>query len=160
MSKQNENDPGFPRTLSVSFDIVTEAPKDHFEECLVDALSYLIDMIDPDHVIALDDGTLQIERPDRKRGLEIKRHKREALAESNLSIANGIRLLNEGYNLGSAIDCTRRDILNEDGFPTMPHAKLREALINSVDLLNATGANEIKRILGFQKRSMAFKIED
>ena len=72
MSKPNENNPGFPRTLAVSFDIVTESPKDHFEECLVDALSYLIDMIDPDHVIVLDDGTLRVEWPERRRMLEIK----------------------------------------------------------------------------------------
>ena len=116
--------------------------------------------IDPDHVIVLGDGTLQVEWPDRRRGLEIKRHKREALAESNPAISNGVLLLNKGHHLGNAIEWTRRDILNEDGFPTMSHAKLREALINSVDLLNATGANEIKRILGFQKRSMEFKIED
>ena len=77
MSKQNENDPGFPRTLSVSFDIVTEAPKDHFEECLVDALSYLIDMIDPDHVIVLDDGTLRVEWPERRRLLEISQWKND-----------------------------------------------------------------------------------
>ena len=66
--------------------------------------------------------------------------------ESKLAISNGVLLLNKGYNLGSAIECTRRDILNKDGYPTMSYAKLREALINSVDLLNAKGANEIKRI--------------
>lgn len=90
----------------------------------------------------------------------IRRAKQALSQDPSPAIANGVRLLNEGYNLGSAIDRTRRDILNEDGYPTISHAKLREALINSVDLLNETGANEIKRVLGFQKRSMAFKIED
>ena len=77
MSKPNENDPGFPRTLAVSFDIVTEAPTDHFKDCLVDALSYLIDMIDPDHVIVLDDGTLRVEWPERRRLLEISQWKND-----------------------------------------------------------------------------------
>ena len=66
--------------------------------------------------------------------------------ESKLAISNGVLLLNKGYNLGTAIECTRRDILNKDGYPTMSYPKLREALINSIDLLNTKGANEIKRV--------------
>lgn len=168
MKKQDENDPGFPRTLAVSFDIVTDAPADHFKDCLVDALAYLVEWsIDPDHVIALDEDTLQVKWPDRRRVLETKEARRSTsyamakktdIENQNRAIHYGESLLNEGHLLGNAIQWSRRDVLTDNGYPAISHTKLREALLGSKNL-NEVGSSEIKRVLGFIERSMAFKID-